>query len=151
MNKSSYYVNKRGHDAHYNDNCRRSSRDESPSECDTPVPSDGEVNDKSSNDEKSNSKYHIDYTPKKRRLVEKNDVGHKSPTQKKRKTLVEPDSGMKKTPKKNRNSKSDGDLLNLYDTKEVTSDDAKSCLSITDDNGLSFANLDEDDAFGFSN
>jgi hypothetical protein len=58
---------------------------------------------------------------------------------------------MKKTPKKNRPSKSDGDLLNLYDTNDVLSDDAKSCLPITNDNGLSFANVDEDDAFGFGN
>jgi hypothetical protein len=108
-NKSNYYVRIRGHDANYNDNRRRSSGDESPSERDTPVPNDGEVDDdKSSNDEKSNSKYHIDYTPKKRRLVEKNDVGHKSPTQKKRKTLVEPNSGIKKkriSPKKHHISK----------------------------------------------
>ncbi len=33
MNKSSYHIKKRGHDAHYNDNRRRSSGDESPSEC----------------------------------------------------------------------------------------------------------------------
>jgi hypothetical protein len=88
-NKSSYYVKKRGHDAQYNDNRRRSSRDESPSGCDTPVLSDGEVDDKSSNNKRSNSNNHIDYNPKKRRLVEKNDVGHKSPIQKKRKTLRE--------------------------------------------------------------
>ncbi len=150
-NKSSYYVKKRGHDAHYNDNRRRSSGEESPSKHDTPIPSDGEVDDKSSDDERSNSNYNIDDTPKMRRLVKKNNVGHKSPTQKKRKTLVEPDSGMEKTPKKNRPSKSDGNLLNLYDTDDVTSDDAKSCLSITNDNGLSFANLDEDDAYGFDN
>ena len=86
---------------------------------------------------------------KKRRLVKKNGVGHKSPTQKKRKTLVEPDSGMKKIPNKHRTSKSDGDLHNLYDTDDVMNDDAKSCLSINDDNGLSFAAFD--DAFGFPN
>ncbi len=113
------------------------------------MPSDGEVEDKSSNDEKSNSNYHIDYTPK-RRLVKKNDVGHKSPTQKKRKTLVEPDLGMKKIPNKHRTSKSDGDLQNLYNTDDVMSDDEKSCLSINDDNGLSFTAFD-DDAFGFPN
>ncbi len=76
-------------------------------------------------------------------------MGHKSPTQKKRKTLVEPDSGMKKIPNKHRTSKSDGDLHNLYDTDDVMNDDAKSCLSINDDNGLSFAAFD--DAFGFPN
>ena len=86
---------------------------------------------------------------KKRRLVKKNGVGHKSPTQKKRKTLVEPDSGMKKIPNKHRTSKSDGDHHNLYDTDDVMNDDAKSCLSINDDNGLSFAAFD--DAFGFPN
>ena len=102
-NKSSFYVKKRGHDAHYVDSHHRSSGDESPSEHDTPVPSDGEVDDdKSSNDKRSHSNYHIDDTPKKGRFFEKNDVGHKSPTQKKRKTLLEPDSGMKKTPKANR-------------------------------------------------
>jgi hypothetical protein len=141
-------VKKRGNDAHYNDERRRSSGDESPSERDTPVPSGGEDDDnKSSSDEKSNSNYHIDGTPKKRRFVEKNDVGHKSPTQKKRKTLVEPDSGMKKTPDQYRVSKKDGDFLNFYDTDDVTSDDAKSGLSVTDEKGLSFA--DFDDAFGF--
>ena len=149
-NKSSYYVKKRGNDTHYGDNRRYSSGDDPPtSECNTPVPSDGEVDDKSSSDEKSNSNYHLDYTPKKRKVVEKNDVGHKSPTQKKRKTLVEPDSGMKKIPNKHRTSKSDGDLQNLYDTDDVMSDDSKSCLSINDDNGLSFAAFD--DAFGFTN
>ena len=89
MNKSSYYVKKRGHDAHYIDNRRCSSGDESPSEHDTPAPSDGEVDDdKSSNDKRSHSNYHIDDTPKKGRFFEKNDVGHKSPTQKKRKTQI---------------------------------------------------------------
>jgi hypothetical protein len=83
--------------------------------------------------------------------LQRRDVGHKSPTQKKRKTLVEPDLGMKNTPEKNRSSKSDGDLLNLHDTDDVMSDNPKSCLSITDDNGLSFTNLDEDDKFGFGN
>jgi hypothetical protein len=62
---------------------------------------------------------------------------------------VEPDSGMKKIPNKYRASKSDGDLRNLYDTNDVMSDDAKSCLSITDDKGLSYANFD--DPFGFPN
>ena len=57
---------------------------------------------------------------------------------------------MKKKPNKLRPSKSDGDLLDFYDD-DVMSDDAKSCLSITDDNGLSFANSDEDDTFGFDN
>ncbi len=79
-------------------------------------------------------------------------MGHKSPTQKKRKTLVEPDSGIKKkriSPKKHCISKKDGNLLNIYD--DVTSDDKKLCLSITDDNGLSFVNSDEKDAFGFPN
>jgi hypothetical protein len=56
-------------------------------ECDNPVLSDGEVDNKLSNDKRSNSNYHIDYTRKKRRLVEKNNVGHKSPAQKKRKHL----------------------------------------------------------------
>ena len=149
-NKSSYNVKKRGNKAHYADNRRCSSGDESPtSECNTPVPSDGEVDNNSTNDEKSYSNYHIDYTPKKRWLVEKNSLGHKSPTQNKRKTLVEPDSGMKKIPNKYRASKSDGDLRNLYDTNDVMSDDAKSCLSITDDKGLSYANFD--DPFGFPN
>ena len=78
--KSSYYVKKRGHDAHYNDNQCCSSGDNSPNECDTPIPSDGEVDNKSSDGKRSASNYHIDYTPKKRRLVEKNGVGHKSPT-----------------------------------------------------------------------
>ncbi len=62
---------------------------------------------------------------------------------------MEPDSGMKMTPKKLRSSKSDGDLLDLYDTDDVTSDDAKLCLSLIDDKGLSFA--DFEDAFGFPN
>ena len=53
------------------------------------------------------------------------------------------------SPKKHRISKKDGDLLNIYD--DVTSNDKKSCLSITDENGLSFINSDEDDAFGFPN
>jgi hypothetical protein len=69
--KSSYYVKKRGHDAHYNDNRRCSSGHESPSECDTPVPSDGEVDDKSSDGNRSTSNYHLETfykTPKKRRL-----------------------------------------------------------------------------------
>ena len=138
---------------HYIDSRRRSSGDESPSEHDTPVPSNGEVDDdKSSNNKRSHSNYHIDDTPKIGSFFLRKTMRVTSPQlKKKRKTLVEPDSGMKKTPKKNRNSKSDGDLLNLYDADDVTSDDAKSCLSITDDNGLSFANLDEDDAFGFSN
>jgi hypothetical protein len=106
---------KRGHDAHYNNNCHRSSGDESPSERNTPIPSDREVDDdKSSDDQRSNSNYHIDDTPKKRRFVEKNNVGHKSPTPKKRKSLVEPDLGMKKIPNKNRISKKDGDLLNIF-------------------------------------
>ncbi len=61
---------------------------------------------------------------------------------------MEPDSGMKKIPNKNRTLKSDGDLQNLYDTDDVMSDDAKSCLSIND-NGQSYA--DFDDAFGFPN
>ena len=154
MNKSSYYAKKRGNDANYGNNRRYSSGDNPPtSECDTLVPSDGEVENKSSYDEKSNSNYHIYYTPKKRRLVEKNDGGHKSPTQKKRKTLVEPDSGIKKkriSPKKHRIiSKKDGNLLNIYD--DITSDDEKSCLSITNENALSFVNSDKDDAFGFPN
>jgi hypothetical protein len=148
-NKSSYYVKKRGNDAHYSDNHCYSSGDDPPtSECNTPVPSNGEVENKSSSDEKSNSNYHIECTPKKRKVSEKNGVGHKSLTQKKSKTLVEPDSGIKKIPKKNRISNTDGDL-NFYDTNDVMSDDAKSCLSINDDNGLSFA--DFDDAFGFKN
>ena len=94
---------------------------------------------------------------KKRWLVEPKDVGHKSPASKKRKSLVEPDLAIKGklyekqiSPKKLHPSKSDGDLLNLYDD-DVMSDNAKSSLSITNDNGLSFANLDEDDAFGFDN
>jgi hypothetical protein len=61
---------------------------------------------------------------------------------------VEPDSGITKVPKKIRASKSDGDL-NLYDTDDVMTDDEKSCLSINDDLGLSFAAFD--DAFGFPN
>ncbi len=48
-------LKKRRHDAHLYGNRRRSSGDEPPSEYDTSVPSDGEVNDKSSNDKKSNS------------------------------------------------------------------------------------------------
>ena len=78
-------------------------------------------------------------------------MGHKSPTQKKRKILVEPDLRMKKTLKENRLSKLDDDLLNFYDTHDVMRDDSKLCLSITDDNGLSSVNSDEDDAFGFLN
>jgi hypothetical protein len=121
------------------------------------MPSDGEVNDKSSNDSQSASNYHIETsnkTKKKRRLVEPTDVGHKSPRSKKRKSLVEPDPGIKGkryekqiSPKKLRPSKSDGDLLNLYDN-DAMSDDAKLCLSITD---LSFVNSDKDDAFRFNN
>jgi hypothetical protein len=148
-NKASFYVKKREHDAHHIDTRRISKRDESPSENDTPVPSDGEVDDdKSSSDERSHSNYHIHDTPKKGRFFEKIDVGHKSPTQKKRKTLVEPESGITKVPKKIRASKSDGDL-NLYDTDDVMTDDEKSCLSINDDLGLSYAAFD--DAFGFPN
>jgi hypothetical protein len=57
MNKSSYYTKKHGNDAHYGDNCRYSSGDDPPtSKCDTPVLSDEEVEDKSSSNEKSNSK-----------------------------------------------------------------------------------------------
>ena len=84
-------------------------------------------------------------------------MGHKSPASKKRKSLVEPDPGIKEkryekqiSPKKLCPSKSDGDLLHLYDD-DVMIDDAKLCLSITDDNGLSFTKLDEDDAYGFDN
>ena len=159
-NKSNYYVKKCKHDTHYKDNRRLSSRDKSPSECDTPVPSDGEVDDESSDSSRSALNYHIDAsnkTHKKRWLVEPKDVGHKSPASKKRKSLVEPDLAIKGklyekqiSPKKLRPSKSDGDHLNLYDD-DVMSDNAKSSLSITNDNGLSFANLDEDDAFGFDN
>ena len=71
---------------------------------------------------------------------------------KKRKTLVEPDSGIKKkqiSPKKHRISNKDGNLLNIYD--DVTSNDEKLCLSITNENALSFVNSDKDDAFGFPN
>jgi hypothetical protein len=151
-NKSSYYVKKRGHDAHYNDNRCLSSGDKYPSKCETPVPSGGEVDDKLSdgNGSASASNYHLETsykTQKKRRLVEPTDVGHKSPAGKNRKSLVEPDSGMKEkcskkqiSPKKLRSSKSDGDLLNFYDD-DVMSDDGASCLSIPDDNG----------AFGFAN
>jgi hypothetical protein len=95
-NKSNYYVKKCEHDAHYNDNRRLSCGDESPSECDTPVPSDGEVDNKSSDDSRSALNYHLEtfyQTHKKRRLVEAADVGHKSPASKNRKSLVEPDSG----------------------------------------------------------
>ncbi len=63
---------------------------------------------------------------------------------------MEPDLGITKVPKKIHASKSDGDL-NLYDTNDVMSDGEKSCLSITDENGLSFVNSDKDDAFGFPN
>ena len=84
-------------------------------------------------------------------------MGHKSLAGKNRKSLVEPDLGIKEkrskkqnSPKKLRSSKSDGDLLNFYDD-DVLSDDGASCLSIPDDNGLSLANWDEDDAFGFAN
>jgi hypothetical protein len=70
-------------------------------------------------------------------------VGHMSLTQKKRKILVEPDLGMKKTPKANRSLDSDDNLLNFYGTDDVMSDDKN--------NGLSIANLDEDDMFGFLN
>jgi len=142
-NKASFYVKKRGHDAHHIDTRRISKRDESPSENDTPVPSDGEVDDdKSSSDERSHSNYHIHDTPKKGRFFEKIDVGHKSPTQKKRKTLVEPDSGMKKTPNANCSSNSDDDLLNFYDD-DVMSDD--------ENNGLSVENLNDDVVFKFLN
>ncbi len=106
-NKSSYYVKKRGNDAHYGDNRQYSSRDDPPtSECNMPVLSDGEVEDKSSDDNKSNSNYHIEYTPK-RKVSEKKGVGFQA---KKTKALVEPDSGITKVPKKIRTSKSDGDL-----------------------------------------
>ncbi len=124
------------------------------------MPSDEEVDAKSSNGNRSASNYHIKTsckTKKKRRLVEPTDVGHKSLAGKNRKLLVEPDSGIKEkrskkqnSPKKLRSLKSDGDLPNLYDN-EVMSDDGASCLSIPDDKGLSFVNLDEDDAFRFSN
>ncbi len=126
------------------DNRHCSSGDESPSKHDTPAPSEGEVdNDKSSNDKRSHSIYHIDDTPKKGRLDEKNNVGHKS--------TYGAWFGMKKTPKANPSSKSDDNLLNFYDTDDVISDNKKSCLSFTDDNGLSFANLDEADTYGFDN
>ena len=50
-NKSSYYVKKRGNDAHFGDNRCYSSGDDPPtSECNTPVPSDGEVKNKPSSD-----------------------------------------------------------------------------------------------------
>jgi hypothetical protein len=106
-----------------------------------------------SNGKRSASNYHVETfykTPKKRRLIEATDVGHKSPVVKNRKSLFEHGSGMKKKPNKLQSSKSDGDLLNVYDDS-VMSDDAKSCLSDTDDNGLSIPNSDEDDAFGFPN
>jgi hypothetical protein len=112
-------LKKRGHNTHFNDNCRRSSGDEPPSKCDTPVPSDGEVDDKSRNNEKSNSNYHVNSIPKKRKVVEKDGVGHKSLTPKKSKSEKE----NKRTPEKIRISNSDGDL-NLFDTDDVTSDDA---------------------------
>ena len=90
-------------------------------------------------------------------MVEPTDVGHKSLTDKHRKSLVEPDLGIKEkrskkqiSPKKLCSSKSDGDLRNFYDD-DVMSDDGASCLPIPDDNGLSFANSDEDDAFEFAN
>jgi hypothetical protein len=62
------------------------------------VPNDGEVNDKSSDGKRSALNYHVDTfyeTPKKRRLVEATNVGHKSPVVKNRKSLVEHGSGMK--------------------------------------------------------
>jgi hypothetical protein len=88
-NKLSYYAKKCGNDAHYGDNrCYSSGDDPSTSECNTPVPSDGEVKNKSSSNEKSNSNYHIEYAPKKRKVSEKNGVGFQA---KKPKAHVEPD------------------------------------------------------------
>ncbi len=90
-------------------------------------------------------------------MVKPTDVVHKSLAGKNRKSLVEPDLGIKEkcsekqnSPKKLRPSKSDGDHLNFYDDDNM-SDDGALCLSIPDDNGLSFANSDKDDAFGFAN
>ncbi len=83
-------------------------------------------------------------------------MGHKTPTRKNRKSFVELDPGIKKkchkpkdAPKKLCSMKSDGNLLNFYDNDVMN--DAASCLSIPDDNGLSLVDSDKDDAFGFVN
>jgi hypothetical protein len=108
------------------------------------MPSNGEVDDKSSNGSRAALNHHLIFSnsPKKRRLIEATDVGHKFPEHKK---PVEPDVGLpkklsqrKNAPKKLHPSTLDGNLLNLYDN-DVMSD------------GPSFANLEEDDAFGFDN
>ena len=69
-------------------------------------------------------------------------MGHKSPEHK---TLVEPDSGItkkhsqkKNAPKMLCHSKLDGNLLNLYNNDDMS-------------DGQFFANLGNDDAFGFDN
>jgi hypothetical protein len=88
----------------YNNNRRCSSGVDSPSECYTPVPSDGEVDDKSSDGERSASNYHVETfykIPKKRRLIEATDVGHKSPVVKNRKSLVEHGLGMRNSTSSN--------------------------------------------------
>jgi hypothetical protein len=96
-NKSSFYVKKQGHDTHFNNIHRLSSGDKSPDKYESPMASDGEVDDKLSDDSRATLNYHLNIfsnSPKKRRLVEDTDVGHKSPEHK---TLVEPDSGLSKT------------------------------------------------------
>jgi hypothetical protein len=153
-NKSNYYIKKRGHDVHYNNNHHHSSGNESPNERNTPIPSNGEVDDnKLSNDEKLNSNYHIYYTPKKRRLVKKKGCGSQVPNSKKEKNTCGAWFGNQKETNLSQEAshlkKKDNNLLNIYD--DITRDDEKSCLSITDENGLSFVNSDEDDALGFLN
>jgi hypothetical protein len=85
------------------------------------MPSNGEVDNKSSNGSRATLNYHLGIfsnSPKKRRLVKATDVGHKSPEHK---TLVKPDLGLpkkqskkKNAPKKLHPSKADDNLLNLY-------------------------------------
>jgi hypothetical protein len=42
-------------------------------------------------------------------------------------------------------------IFKIFYDNDIMSDDGASCLSIPDDNGLFFANSDEDDTFRFSN
>jgi hypothetical protein len=57
-NKLSYYIKKQGHDAYFNESRHHlSSKDESPSKHESPMPSDREVEDKLSNGSRSNSNF----------------------------------------------------------------------------------------------
>ena len=142
-NKASFYVKKRGHDAHHIDIVVSVKGTSLPVKTTLPFQAMERSTTTSRVATRGPTRIIIFMIlQKKGRFFEKIDVGHKSPTQKKRKTLVEPDSGMKKTPNANCSSNSDDDLLNFYDD-DVMSDD--------ENNGLSVENLNDDDVFKFLN